>query len=163
MSLALCPMTRDEAFAFIEKHHRHLGAPVGHLFAIGCYDLASHNAYMSLGAPEVDWSSVVGVVTVGRPVARELQDGWSCEVTRCCTDGTKNACSMLYGAAWRAARALGYQRLVTYTLKTEGGASLRASGFSVVGEVTARSWDRPSRPRVDVHPLQAKLRWEVTA
>lgn len=159
--LALCPMTRDEAFAFIEQHHRHHGAPVGHLFAIGCYDLLAHCSTPS--GTGIDAFSVVGVVTVGRPVARELQDGWTCEATRCCTVGTRNACSMLYGAAWRAARALGYQRLVTYTLKTEGGTSLRAAGFTVVGRVTARSWSCPSRPRVDTQPLQEKLRWEVRA
>jgi hypothetical protein len=91
-----------------------------------------------------------------------MDDGFTAEVTRCCTDGTRNACSMLYRAAWRAARAMGYRKLITYTLAEEGGASLRASGWRIVGEVTGRSWSCPSRPRVDKHPTQGKLRWEVT-
>jgi hypothetical protein len=90
-----------------------------------------------------------------------LSDGWTAEVVRCCTDGTRNVCSMLYGAAWRAARALGYRKLITYTLAEEGGASLRASGWSVVAETSGGTWDRAERPRVDTHPTQAKLRWEA--
>lgn len=97
----------------------------------------------------------------GRPVARVLQDGWTAEVTRLCTLGDKNACSMLYAASWRAARALGYRRLITYTLKSEGGASLRASGWRLVGEAGGGSWSRKNRPRVDMHPLEQKQLWEV--
>jgi len=98
---------------------------------------------------------------VGRPVARLLHDGWTAEVLRLCTTGERNACSMLYGASWRAARALGYRRLVTYTLPEEGGASLRAAGWRCIGEAGGGSWSRAERPRVDTHPLQAKLRWEA--
>src|SRR5690242_9566683 len=90
---------------------------------------------------------VVGVAVVGRPVARGLQDGYTAEVTRLATDGCRNACSMLYGAAWRAARALGYRRLVTYILASEPGTSLRAAGWKCLGEVKGRSWDCASRPR----------------
>lgn len=104
-----------------------------------------------------------GVAIVGRPVARGADDGWTAEVTRCCTDGARNACSMLYAAAWRAVRALGYRKLITYTLAAEGGGSLRAAGFRVVGEVAGRSWSCPSRPRVDTVPHQDKLRWELAA
>lgn len=146
MSLSLCPMTRDEACAFVDEHHRHHGRPVGYLFAVGCHDEGR----------------VRGVAIVGRPVSRHLQDGWTAEVIRLCTDGERNACSILYAAAWRAARALGYRRLVTYTLPEEGGASLRAAGWRVVGETKAEGWNRPSRPRVDVCPAQAKLRWEAS-
>ncbi len=89
--------------------------------------------------------------------------GWTLEVTRCATDGTTNACSALYAAAWRAARALGWRNLITYTLSTESGTSLRAAGWRVVGETPGRSWNVPSRPRVDTHPLQTRLRWEVEA
>lgn len=143
----LQPMTLAEAQAFVRFHHRHHGAPQGGLFAVG------------LGRGD----GVVGVAVVGRPVARGLADGWTAEVTRCCVlEGVPNGCSMLYGAAWRAARALGYRKLVTYTLESEAGASLRAAGWRVVGEVTARSWSCPSRPRVDKTPLQGKLRWEVS-
>jgi hypothetical protein len=98
---------------------------------------------------------------VGRPVARQLQDGYTAEVTRLASDGTRNACSLLYAAAWRACRALGYRRLVTYTLAEEGGASLRAAGWRCLGEAGGGSWSRENRPRVDRHPTQRKLRWEV--
>ena len=92
-----------------------------------------------------------------------LADGFTCEVTRLATDGSRNACSMLYRAAWRAARAMGYRRLVTYTLPEEGGSSLRAAGFRLIGEAGGGSWSRDSRPRVDLHPTQTKLRWELVA
>ena len=92
-----------------------------------------------------------------------LDDGRTAEVVRCCTDGTGNACSMLYRAAWRAVRALGYIKLVTYTLPDEGGASLRAAGMTCVGSAGSGLWSRSSRPRVDIHPTQPKLRWEINA
>lgn len=97
---------------------------------------------------------------VGRPVSRVRDDGWTLEVTRCATDGAPNAPSMLYASAWRAARAMGYRRLGTYTLRSEAGASLRAAGWRVVGEVAGRSWSCSSRPRVDLHPTEDKLLWE---
>lgn len=146
MALSLVPMTITEAKAYVAEHHRHHDPPVSALFAIGCSD----------------GSKVCGVAIVGRPVARMLQDDFTAEVTRLCTDGTRNACSILYAAAWRAARALGYRRLVTYTLPEEGGASLRAAGWRLVGEAGGGSWSRKDRPRVDTHPTQTKLRWEAT-
>lgn len=148
MTLSLVPVTIRDARAYVEAQHRHHRAPVGGLFAVGVAG---------------EGGGLVGVALVGRPVARGLQDGLTAEVTRVATDGTRNACSMLYGACWRAARALGYRRLVTYTLASEGGASLRASGYRVVGETRGGSWSCPSRPRVDRHPLQRKLRWEASA
>ena len=147
MNLELCPLTLKEACAWVAEHHRHHQPPRGGLFAVGV---------MSSGV-------VVGAAIVGRPSARMLQDDWTAEVTRCCTDGSRNACSMLYRACWRACRALGYRRLVTYTLPQEGGASLRAAGMREVGKAGGGSWSRPSRPRVDTHPTQEKLRWEFTA
>lgn len=103
-----------------------------------------------------------GVAIVGRPVARGLDDGWTLEVTRTCTDGTKNANSMLYGAAWRAARALGYRRLVTYTLVEESGTSLRAAGWKTVHETRGRPWDDWRHvKRSNDWPLGAKLLWEA--
>jgi hypothetical protein len=90
-----------------------------------------------------------------------LQDGYTAEVTRLATDGTRNACSALYGAAWRAARAIGYRRMISYTLPEEGGASLRGAGWRLVGEAGGGSWSRASRARVDTHPTGTKLRWEV--
>ncbi len=155
MTLTLCPITLREARAFVDEHHRHHRAPQGALFAVGVFSACEHEQ------PGMD--EVEGVAIIGRPVARMLNDGWTAEVTRVCTRGAQNACSMLYGAAWRAARALGYRRLVTYTLDTEPGTSLRAAGWRCVGETKAEGWNRPSRPRVDLHPTQGKLRWERAA
>lgn len=147
MSLQVVPITIKDACAFITQNHRHHSAPQGALFALA---VASDN-------------QIVGVATVGRPVARHADNGWSAEVTRCCTDGTRNACSMLYGAAWRACRALGYQRLITYTLGSESGASLRGSGWVCLGESGGGRWSRKSRPRIDTHPLQVKMKWAIEA
>jgi len=144
MKLHLTPVTLAEANAFVAQYHRHRGPVVGAKFCIAA-----------------SLQDVVGVVIVGRPVARGLDDGVTIEVNRLCTDGTPHACSMLYGAAWRAAKSLGYTKLVTYTLASEMGASLRAAGWRVVGEVKGRSWSTPSRPRIDTSPLQDKLRWEA--
>jgi hypothetical protein len=145
MSLSLVPTSVREASAFVAQHHRHHKPPRGAILAIAA----------------ADGDRVVGVAMLGRPVARCLQDEWTIELTRLATDGTRNACSFLYGAAWRAARALGYRRCVTYTLPEEGGASLRASNWRLIGEAGGGSWSRRGRPRVDAHPLQRKLRWEA--
>jgi hypothetical protein len=95
-------------------------------------------------------------------VSRLRDDGRTLELTRVCTDGTRNACSFLHGAAARATFALGYRRIGTYTLPHEGGASLRAAGWELVGERGGGSWSRKGRPRVDRHPTQPKLLWERT-
>lgn len=149
----LTPITLREANAFVEQHHRHHGPSRGCILCVA----------VSLPVPEEPSWSVCGVAIVGRPVSRGADDGWTAEVTRCCTDGARNACSMLYAAAWRAVRALGYRKLITYTLAAEGGGSLRAAGFRVVGQVAGRSWSCQSRPRVDTAPQQDKLRWEIAA
>ncbi len=150
MSLVIVPTTRDEACAFIERHHRHHRRPAGYLFAV---------------AVAREDGEVCGVATIGRPVARHLQDGWTCEVTRSCTDGTPHANSALYGAAWRAAKALGYRRCLTYTHHGETGASLRGAGWRVVAELEPRGgWDMPGRRRADKHPTRVgRTRWEITA
>jgi hypothetical protein len=145
MPLEIVPISLREACAFVAEHHRHHKPPRGHKFAVAV----------------ADGDRLCGVAIVGRPVSRHLDDGATLEVTRCCTDGTRNACSILYGAAWRAARAMGYRRVVTYTLPEEGGASLRAAGWRVIGEAGGGSWNRQDRPRVDSHPTQTKIRWEV--
>jgi len=139
MSLRLTPVSLAEAKAFVERHHRHHAPSVGHKFSIGV----------------ADDEGVHGVAMVGRPVARGYDDGLTLEVTRVATDGARNACSMLYGAAWRAAKALGYRRLITYTLAEEPGTSLRGAGWRVIHEVRGRGWSCESRPRVDLHPLQS--------
>jgi hypothetical protein len=143
--LNLQPITYREACTFIEKHHRHHPAPQGFKFGIAVND----------------GEKVVGVITVGRPVARHLDDTYTAEVTRCCTDGTKNAPSMLYAAAWRAARAMGYTRLITYTMTSEPGTSLKAAGWNVLYETRARTWNMPSRPRVDKHIVGQRTLWEM--
>lgn len=147
MSLRITPCTLTEAHAFVRQFHRHHRPAQGGLFAVAVSDE----------------ERVRGVCVVGRPVARGNQDAFTAEVTRLATDGARNACSMLYRAAWRACRALGYLRLVTYTLASEPGSSLRAAGMREVGRVTGRSWSCPSRPRVDRMPAQEKIRWELTA
>ncbi len=149
MSLIITPINFDEANAFISKFHRH------HKPMQGCkFCVAVSND-----------EKVVGVAIVGRPVARMLDNGWTLEVNRCCTDGTKNACSMLYSASWKAAKALGYQRLITYTLPEEGGASLRASNWKCLGLKGGGNWNVRSRPRVDTDELLRgqKLLWEANA
>jgi hypothetical protein len=147
MRLEIQPIDFDEACQFVAVHHRHHIPPVGHKFSLAVND----------------GEKVVGVAIVGRPVARMSDNGWTLEVTRCCTDGTKNACSALYAACWRAARALGYHRLITYTLPAEGGTSLWAAGMRLVGERGGGSWSRAARPRVDKHSTEQKLLWEMTA
>lgn len=146
MALELCPITLKEAKAFVGRHHRHHKEP--------------HKVRFAVAVSEGE--EVVGVAIVGDPVARMLDDGYTAEVVRLCTLGQKNACSMLYQAAWRAARALGFRKLITYILNTEPGTSLKAAGWKLIGESGGGSWSRKSRPRVDLHPLQGKLRWEAT-
>jgi hypothetical protein len=146
--LHLTPITFADAKAFIVKHHRHHKPPVGLKFCVGA----------AVG------DDLVGVAVAGRPVARMLDDGRTLEVTRTATDGTPNANSLLYGAVWRAAKALGYHRAITYTQEGESGASLRGAGWVVAAELPPRKgWDRSSRPRddhgVDMIP---RIRWEIT-
>lgn len=147
MALQLAPITLRAANAVIEKWHRH------HKPVRGCVSCVSVRS----------GDETVGVAIIGRPVARMLQDGYTAEVTRCCTDGTRNACSMLYRAAWRTVRALGYRRLITYTLPQEGGASLRAAGMRCIGPAGGGTWNRPNRERTDKHPTEQKMRWEIAA
>ena len=145
--LEIVPITRKEAQTFVKAHHRHLGPVTGAIFQIACADKETQ--------------AIVGVALVGRPIATSLDDGWTLEVNRCATDGTKNACSMLYAAAWRVARNLGYRKLITYTHKSESGASLRGAGWNIVGQVT-RSPKWHNRPTIDTKPFQEKFRWEIS-
>lgn len=147
--LSLRPVTFREATAFVKQHHRHHKPPIGHKFSVGV---------------QRD-GELVGVAMVGRPVAKTHDDGYTLEVNRTCTDGSRNANSMLYGAAWRAARALGYTRLITYTQEGECGASLRASGFVAVARRRAhKGWSVPSRPRPnDATGGVERTLWEIPA
>jgi hypothetical protein len=147
MPLEVTPITFEEANAFVAAFHRHHKPIQGCKFCVAVSDN----------------TEVVGVAIVGRPVARRLDDGWTLEVNRCCTNGTKNVCSMLYSAAWKAAKALGYKRLITYTMPEEGGASLRAANWKCLGLRGGGNWNVQSRPRIDTAALLQgqKLLWEA--
>lgn len=144
--MRVVPISLEEANNYVTEHHRHHDPVTGHKYSIGLAD---------------ESGKVRGVAIVGRPVSRMADNGWTLEVNRCCTDGVTNGCSMLYRAAWRAAKAMGYTRLITYTLPQEGGGSLKGAGFRLVGERGGGKWTRASRPRVDTHPTQIKWLWEL--
>ena len=138
MKLEITPISINNAKIFIDKHHRHHKSPQGGLFAISV----------------TESEDIVGVCIAGRPVSRHLDNGYTVEVVRLAVlDGYKNACSMLYSAVWRASRAMGYKKAITYILKKEPGTSVKAGGCS---------WDRKSTPRIDKHPTQMKLKFEIT-
>ena len=152
--LSIRPITLRDANRFVAEHHRHNMPTAGHKYSIACYD----------------GDRLCGVAIAGQPVARKLDDGLTIEIRRVCTDGTRNACSILYGACSRCAKEMGYKRVITYTLESESGASLRASGFvqKCIGGGT--SWSVPSRPREETqltlfgeerkYPDEMKIRWE---
>lgn len=149
--LELQPITLEEAKIFVNKYHRHNIAPVGHKFSIGLND----------------GENVIGVAIVGRPIARHNDDGLTLEVLRVCVlEGYKDANSKLYAAAWRVTKNLGYKRLITYTLKSEPGTSLKAAGWKVIGQTQykPKGWNVPSRPRVmaERYPTEQKNIWEVS-
>ncbi|MFI5756545.1 XF1762 family protein [Streptomyces sp. NPDC051569] len=137
------------ACAYVAEHHRHHAPPQGHQFSLGVHTQEGR---------------LVGVAIVGRPVNRHLDNGLTVEVTRVATDGTPNACSALYAAAWRTARAAGYRRAITYTQNGESGASLKAAGWRKVADLPARGgWNSPSRPRCALGTENvARALWEVT-
>ena len=122
--LTLTPVTLAAANTFVNAHHRHHKATAGHKFSIGC----------------AKDGELVGVAIVGRPVSRYLDDGWTLEVNRLCTTGEKNACSILYAASARAAKAMGYRKIITYTLDSESGSSLRAAGWNCAGLAGGKCW-----------------------
>jgi hypothetical protein len=145
----LFPITLREAQGFVKENHRHNSPPQGHKFSIGLND----------------GSKLIGVVITGRPIARAFDDGYTAEVTRCCVlENNRNANSKLYAATIRAARSMGYRRVITYTLPEESGASLRAVGFRIDGVTrNCNSWNSPSRPRdmPERYPCGHKTRWIV--
>ena len=147
-ALTMRPCELREAKQFVTDTHRHHRAPQGHRFSLKA---------------TVD-GKTVGVAIVGRPVARHQQDGETLEITRLCTDGTPNAVSFLVGAVKRAGRALGYKRLISYTLIEENGASWRASGMTQTGTTSGGAWSGTygdGKKRANDHPLQEKRRWEI--
>lgn len=136
------PISLKIAQEFVDQYHRHHKAPVGHKFSIGLFR----------------GEAMVGCAICGRPVSRYLDDTRTCEITRLCTMGEKNACSMLYGACGRIAKEMGYQRIITYTLVSESGISLRASGFACEGIAGGEIWTG-CRRRDNGVPKEKKLRW----
>tara|TARA_B100000700_G_scaffold110520_2_gene124511 strand:+ start:648 stop:1133 length:486 start_codon:yes stop_codon:yes gene_type:complete len=146
--LRIVPVDLKSARAFVAAHHRHNEPPIGHKFSVGV----------------AKGDQLVGVAIVGRPVSRVIQaEGNTLEVIRTATDGTRNANSMLYGAARRAAFALGYDRLITYTQADESGASLRAAGFRVIAQrPPRRGWDTPSRRRTNKADHVPRTLWDAT-
>ena len=152
--LKLRPIALREANLFVGKHHRHHKPLKIYKFAVGC---------------EAD-GKLVGVAICARPASQHLDDGYTLDVARLCTDGTKNACSMLYSAAWRAAKAMGYTRIITYTLASECGASLAAAGWKCAGEAGCLEWKSKRErqrnllgfERDDLPPKEMKKRYEIS-
>ena len=140
--MEIIPVTFKQACEFINQYHRHHKATVGCKFCIGVAE-----------------SGVMhGVAVCGRPVSRYLDDGRTLEINRLCTDGTRNACSMLYGACCRVAKAMGYKEVITYILETEDGASLKASNFTCEGKAGGTHWTG-ERDRGQDIPQLFKQKW----
>lgn len=154
--LTIRPITLKAANAYVAQNHRHNQPTSGHKWSIACYD----------------GERLCGVAICGQPISRHQDDGRTIEARRVCTDGTHNACSKLYGACARIAKEFGYERIITYTLETESGASLRASGWTECGIGGGGDWNVPSRPRevvqmtlfgeIEKYPSCRKRRWEKT-
>ena len=152
--LKIRPMGLRDANRYVAELHRHNMPTNGHKWSLACYD----------------GDRLCGVAIAGRPIARMLDDDETIEVRRVCTDGTRNACSKLYGACARVAKEMGYRRIITYTLQSESGASMRAVGWTNCGDAGGHSWNTPSRPRelyqttlfgtVEKYPTETKIRWE---
>lgn len=142
LMLRIVPITYRDAAAYVNEHHRHHSAAQGCKFNISVYED----------------DRMCGVAMAGRPVSRRLDDGYTCEITRVCTDGTANACSKLYGQCCKVAKAMGYKRVITYTLESEQGASLRASNFICDGKAGGTHWTG-IRNRGQAIPSEMKVRW----
>ncbi|HZW08125.1 MAG TPA: XF1762 family protein [Phycisphaerales bacterium] len=154
MSLTLKRIGFTPACEYVHLFHRHHEPPAGHRFSLAAWRCGL----------------LVGVAIIGRPVSKAWDEERVVEVTRCCVDGTPNACSFLYGAAARAAFALGFERIQTYTLVSEAGASLRGAGWVLEAETDGGQWTRGGdygdaaqgilfeRNRED-QPTEPKRRW----
>ena len=153
--LRAVPLSLSEANAYIDEYHRHHVPVRRDKFRVGAED---------------ENGKLVGVAMVGNPVARRLCDGKTLEVVRLCSDGSRNVCSFLYSRCARIAKEMGYEKIITYILESEDGASLKASGWTLEADgVGGGSWNKPSRPRelvrVDLfgetmkYPTEKKQRW----
>ena len=141
-NLRIIPCTYRTACDYVNRYHRHHNAPVGCKFCIAVSD----------------GETIHGVAICGRPVSRYLDNGFTCEILRVCTDGTYNACSMLYGACCRIAKAMGYTKVITYTLISESGTSLKASGFINEGKAGGMNWTGNRNKKQNI-PHEFKNRW----
>ena len=141
----IIPISLKEANRFIEKHHRHSGRAQGCKFCVALSD---------------GQGTLHGVAIVGRPISRYLDDGRTAEVTRLCTDGILNGCSFLYGCCARIAREMGFRKIITYTLDTETGASIRAAGWYCAGLAGGTHWTGQRRRQPPTSPEQMKYRYE---
>lgn len=137
------PITFKTACEYVDRYHRHHKPTVGCKFCIGVFDIDG---------------TMHGCSICGRPVSRYYDDGFTLEINRVCTDGTYNACSMLYGASCRVAKAMGYKKIITYILKSENGASLKASNFICEGEAGGTHWTGARNKNQSI-PAEMKIRW----
>lgn len=145
LRLETVPISFKKACEFVNEHHRHHVAPQGHKFSVAL----------------TDGDKVVGVIMAGTPVSRHMADGVTLEITRCCMKSSiyKNGVTKLFSAVYQAAKAMGYTKIVTYTLEDESGVSLKACGFDLHGVSDGGSWSTKSRPRLDKGPICPKKRW----
>lgn len=144
-NLEIRPIHIKYANTFVKEYHRHSIPTVGGKFAVSCY----HN------------DRLCGVAICGRPTARNADDGFTLEIYRNCTDGTKNACSKLYGACVRVARAMGYKKVITYILESELGISLKASNFICEGEAGLLKQTGGRQKKYTVALEEYKVRYAV--
>ena len=149
-NLAIVPIHLKEANNFILNNHRH-------------HKPKTNGYKFCVAVNNIDNNKIIGVAIVALPVSRFLCDGFTLEVSRTCTDGTLNANSMLYGACYRIAKEMGYKKLITYTLPSESGSSLKAVNWVCVGLKGGGTWNKPEygRLRIDKSPIERKLRWEI--
>ena len=143
MALEIRPIHLEPAKEFVKQYHRHNIPPTGGKFAVSVYDS----------------DRMCGVAICGRPTARRSDNGETLEIYRNCTDGTPNACSKLYGACLRIAKDMGYKKVITYTLASENGASLKASNFTYDGEAGGVAWTGERHRNYYVSPEEMKNRW----
>lgn len=144
MDMRVRPCALKEANEYVKQYHRHHKPTAGHKFSI---KVVNEN------------NETLGVAICGRPVARHYDDGVTLEINRLCTNGAYNACSMLYGACARIAKDMGYDRIITYILKSENGASLKASNFICEGEAGGEIWTGKRSGRDNGVPKEKKTRW----
>lgn len=139
------PITFKEASEFVNQYHRHHNATVGCKFCVGINDN----------------DTLIGVAICGRPVSRYLDNGYTLEINRVCVlEGHHNACSKIYSACCKIGKAMGYKKIITYTLQSENGASLKASNFHCDGVAGGTHWTG-KRDKGQNIPAELKTRWSL--